>query len=549
MRLIIINILLLLSTVLPAQTFTYIKYWVQFTDKANSGYQLDAPHAYLTQKAIDRRQKQNIAIEPTDLPVNKSYVDSLIALGLTIHNQSKWFNAVTVELQDSLMLNTIKQLAFVKQVEPVEALITEAYFNKIAKPSIVNTEYFTQDEYGSSFNQIAMLNGDYLHELDFKGEGMDVAVLDAGFRNVDQLYIFENLWYNQQIKLTWDFVTRTAQVFGSGSHGMAVLSTMAGFAPGYMVGTAPNANYYLFRTENGDTEYRIEEDNWVAAAEMADSIGIDVINSSLGYSSFSDSTMDYTYSQLDGNTSRITQAADLAARKGILVVTSAGNLGSSPWRHISAPADADSVLTVGAVDPEGHVANFSSRGPSFDGDVKPNVVAQGQSAIVANALGGIISSNGTSFSAPIMAGLVTCLWQSHPEKSNMEIIRAIEQSANHYTNPNDSMGYGIPDFYKAHMLLIDENNSGFYQTDKLPIAYPNPFVNELNVMVFTPEDELYKLEVFDGLGQRIYTADKTVLANHFFSFNIDELRLFQPGVYYVRIHTANNTDLIKVMKL
>ncbi len=531
-----------------AQQKYYSKYWVQFTDKANNGFTTDRPWEYLSQRSIDRRAKSGIPIEKTDLPVTQAYVDSLVGLGFAIHNKSKWLNAAVIETEPNADIATLAKLPFVKQVIPVEQMEVQDWQEDTWESMIASQLVFSDEDYGTALNQIAMLNGDYLHELGYMGEDMHVAVLDAGFNKVDELLVFEKLFYDRQVAATWDFVNNIEEVYSNSTHGMAVLSCMAGYAPGYIIGTAPNATYYLFRTEKGSTEYTAEEDYWVAAIEMADSMGIDVVNSSLGYSGFSDTTMDYTYADMDGKTARITQAADLAARKGILVVTSAGNQGSNPWRYITAPADADSVLTVGAVDPNGNIASFSSRGPTADGRIKPNVVTQGQSTIVATVQGGLQAGNGTSFAAPVMAGAATCLWQAFPDKSNMEIIAALEQSASLADNPNDSLGYGVPDLFKAFDALAKDNDSPLFQTQALPLAYPNPFIDELNVMVYTEEPEAITLEVFDMVGHLLLSTQRLVEADRYSNFDLSILSSLQAGMYFIRVDTKKGNDLIKVWK-
>ncbi len=329
-------------------------------------------------------------------------------------------------------------------------------FTKIANEDIVKGVTSGESyDYGQAFNQINMLNGIPLHDLGYDGAGMTIAVLDAGFLNANVLSAFDSLWLNNQIIGYKDFVSPLApDIFGSHTHGTSVLSTMGANLPAEMVGTAPKADYWLLRSEDDATEYLIEELNWASAAEYADSVGVDVINSSLVYNTFDDPAQDHTYAYMDGNTTPITIAADLAASKGILVVNSAGNSGSSSWHYIGAPADGDSVFSIGAVNSSGVYASFSSTGPTYDGRIKPNVVAQGQGSTIISAYSGnVISGNGTSFSSPITAGMVASLWQAHPDKKNTEIMEAIQQSATQALNPDSLLGFGIPDYFAAHTLL------------------------------------------------------------------------------------------------
>ena len=321
-----------------------------------------------------------------------------------------------------------------------------------------------------------MIGGLQLHENGYFGDNINVAIFDAGFMGVDILPIFNNLWDNNKIIFTRDFVNNNKNVFDYSQHGTMVLSVMGGYMLDSLIGTAPMANYLLFRTEDSESETMVEEDYWAAAAELADSIGVDIINSSLGYTIMYDDTINsHTYSDMDGNTTIITKAADRAASRGILVVNSAGNSGLSSWYHIGAPADGDSVLAIGAVDYLGKIASFSSRGPSFDGRIKPNVCAKGVSVVVADQDSTIRYANGTSFSAPIISGLSACLWQAissnNIELSNMDIINLIQESSSLFSNPNDSLGYGIPNFYLSYLnSSIDSSNY-----DNQINIFPNPF--------------------------------------------------------------------------
>jgi subtilisin family serine protease len=393
-----------------------------------------------------------------------------------------------------------------------------------------------------------MAKGDYLHEMGFMGEGMVIAVLDAGFENVNNISAFDSLRMNNRILGTWDFVDGKEDVYTVGGHGRNVLSIIAGNLPGTFMGSAPRASYYLFRTEEGASEYKIEEANWIAAAERADSLGADMITSSLGYSDFNDTSTSYTYADMDGNTTICTRGADFAARKGMLMVNSAGNEGTSSWHYLTAPSDADSVMTIGAVTPDGEVSSFSSRGPSADGRIKPNISGQGQATAFIDVSGNVATGSGTSYSTPLLAGLTACLWQSSKEKSNMEIIQIIQQTASAADNPNDSIGYGIPDFQAAHLkLLVDKG--ALYQMENLPVAYPNPFTTGLNVMLYAPEQGLYQVDVFDSKGQKIYNELRMVDANRFSRIDLSLLDAAQPGMYVIRIYSNDHNQMLKVVKM
>lgn len=443
------------------------KYWVKFTDKNNSPYSLNNPEEFLSQKALERRGLQGIEIEENDLPVNPAYLQAVEATGAEILTVSKWFNSATIYTTSQAVLDAIDLLPFVLSVSKSEKpLITpeesikpffdnESWNETASEGSNQETISGKSFNYGSAFNQIQMLNGIAMHEMGYDGTGMVVAVLDAGFLNTNTIVAFDSLWDNGRILGYKDFVSPfNPDIFGSHSHGTSVLSTMGANLPGQMVGTAPRAAYWLLRSEDGASEYLIEELNWVSAAEFADSVGADVINSSLGYTTFDDPSQNHTYADMDGNTTPITIGADIAASKGMIVVNSAGNSGGGSWQYIGAPADGDSVFTIGAVNASGNYASFSSTGPTYDGRIKPNVVAQGSGTTIVSAYtGNVTTGSGTSFSSPVTAGMVACLWQAHPGKRTTQIMEAIQQSASQANNPDYYYGYGIPDYLEAHNLL------------------------------------------------------------------------------------------------
>ncbi len=532
-------------------------YLVNFTDKDNSPYSLEHPEQYLTKRAIDRRIKYNITYDETDLPVNQNYIDSLKALGLEIINVSKWFNSVSVYTKDTLLIDTLDEISFIKSVGLSKKKIQKIQKDlrsantQIKYEQALDFDSSGYDYYGNGFRQIEMLNAHYLHQAGYRGEGMLVAILDAGFYKVDELAAFDSIRSNNQILGVYDFVDKDTSVYDAATHGMMVLSTIAANIPGEFVGTAPKANFLLLRTEQVASEYIIEEHNWAVAAEYADSLGADIINTSLGYNNFDDTTQSHTYSDMDGNTALISIAADLAAKKGILVVSSAGNEGFSQWKYISAPADADSVLTVGAVTEDENIAFFSSRGPTFDQRIKPDVCAQGMPAIVIAANGTVTASSGTSFSAPIITGALTCLWQAHPELNNIQIMDAIKQSADRYSQPDTIFGYGIPDFYAAHLYLnsmgqIDEN------TENLLNVFPNPFKNILNIAFYSKNIEIpynSKLEVFEEKKKKVIDAYVDDVENNYSLMVINNVEKLSKGVYIVRFTAKDVVLQTKVVKL
>ena len=390
-----------------------------------------------------------------------------------------------------------------------------------------------------------MLNGIGLHDMGYAGQGMVIAVLDAGFMNADNLSVFDYLWDNDRILGYKDFVDPlNPNIFSSHTHGTSVLSTMGGNLPGELVGTAPEASFYLLRSEDGGSEYLIEELNWVSAAEYADSVGADVINSSLGYTEFDDPSQNHTYEDMDGNTTPITIGADLAASKGILVVNSAGNSGGSSWQYIGAPADGDSVFSIGAVDGSGNYVSFSSTGPTYDGRIKPNVVAQGQGSAIINAYSGDVSfGSGTSFSSPITAGMVTCLWQAHPGARNTEIMEAVQQSGTLANNPSYQLGYGIPDYMVAHDLVTDSGAE--YTTDKDLSVFPVPFIDQLTITLNNYPESDVNIRLVDATGKTVVQRDFSVKSKR---YKLQGLENLSSGVYFVKVTDGTHNYIRKVLR-
>lgn len=448
---------------LPQATLTLPFYWVEFEDKRESPYSIDRPEQFLSPKAIARRAKSNIPITEEDFPVNPHYLTALRKKGANILHSSRWLNAATfTTVEDSLAV--IKQLPFVRDIHYVGL----QYRGGQGKGRAVNMDSLMSktipgQPYGHGDQQITQINGKVLHEQGFDGDGVLVAVLDGGFTGVDQSPVFAPLRREQRLLPGYDFVDQDNSVYESSSHGTRVLSTMAAEYPELLVGTAPKATYVCIKTEDVTSEHLLEECHWVAGIEWADSLGADIVTSSLGYTRFDDTAMNHDKSELDGMTSVASQAAGKAASKGIFVLNSAGNEGTSDWRVIGIPADVPSTLTVGATDLRGKLARFSSVGPTADGRIKPDIVAPGASVTLADAFQFRISrGSGTSFSTPIVSGMVACLKQAFPNTPNEAIMDAIRQSGSLADEPNNEWGYGIPDFGKAYLLLA----AGAEQTGK-----------------------------------------------------------------------------------
>lgn len=439
--------LLLGSLALPAQK-SY-KFRVQLTDKQSTTYSLDKPEEFLSERAVQRRVRQGIAVDSTDLPVCREYIEKLEACGARFLSASKWNNTVLMQAEDENMAGRFRQLSFVKEVKKVwTSPDSIPARDKDWKKQVRNKWNRTDDFYGAGAEQIRMHHGDSLHLAGFKGKGMQIAVIDAGFFNVDEIRFFRKM----NLLGVRDFVNPASDIYEEHSHGLSVLSCMATNEPHVMVGTAPEAAYWLLRSEDNDTEQPVEEDNWAAAIEFADSVGVDVVNTSLGYYAFDDSTFNYRYRDLDGRTSLMALSAAHAADKGMLVVCSAGNSGAGTWKKITPPADAENVITVGAIDRKGMNATFSSLGYTADGRVKPDVMAVGLRSSVVGTDGGVSFANGTSFASPIFCGLATCLWQACPWLSVRQLIEVIHQSGDRAQYPDNIFGYGVSDVWKAYHL-------------------------------------------------------------------------------------------------
>ncbi len=517
------------------------KYLVYFSDKSTSAYSVSTPSAYLSPKAIERRIKQNIPVTENDLPVNSRYLDSLNAKGAQVLYSLKWLNAAAVQA-DSLEMVSINTLPFVQNYTRVaremhtrQAFTTQHSSKEKAKKSI--------GSYGNSFNQVHMLQADAMHQEGFHGEGILMALLDAGFKNANSVSFLNHLFVQNKVVATYDFVDEETDVYDDHQHGLEALSVIAGYLDDALIGTAYNASFVLLRTEDDFSETEIEEANWARGAEYADSIGVDIINSSLGYTDFDIPSTSHSYMDMDGNTTIAAQAASLAASKGILVVCSAGNEGGSSWQYISTPADADSILAVGAVDAAMNYASFSSIGPSSDGRIKPDLAAQGANVTI-GSVSGIISSNGTSFSCPLVAGLAAGIWQAFPTLTNMQIVDALRKSASQYNRPDQFLGYGIPGYSKAKEFIEDS----IFNTGIEFRIYPNPIKEGL--ISFTSGAEYFNQEVrikmYDILG-KIVAEDKILVTGvrNETNIHVEDVR---DGVYVLRFYFPDKTVKARLIK-
>lgn len=429
------------------------KYRVSLKDKVGATYSIDKPEEFLSERAIERRNRQQLPIDETDLPVSRKYVDELKATGARLVTTSKWNNTVVLEVSDTLLMDEISKKSFVTGVKKVWVSpdsIPPRNMNR--KKEVKNKVEKTDCHYGNALRQIEIHGGDSLHNAGFAGKGMHVAVIDAGFYNADEIKFFRKM----DLLGTKDFVNPNSDIYAENAHGLMVLSCMAANLPKVFVGTAPEASYWLLRSEDNDSEQPIEEDYWAAAIEFADSVGVDVVNTSLGYYKFDEGFPAYRYRDLDGHYSLMSHSASLAADKGVVVVCSAGNSGDDPWKKVTPPGDSENVLTVGAINKDLVNARFSSIGNSADGRIKPDVMAVGVSSVVTGTDGSVSKGNGTSFASPIMCGIVTCFWQACPWLTAKEVIEAVRQVGDRVDYPDNIYGYGVPNLWKAYQKELEK---------------------------------------------------------------------------------------------
>jgi serine protease AprX len=481
--------------------------WVYFNDKPNAQTFLENPLSMLTQRALYRRQTQGIELSIQDTPIYQLYIDEISASnGIVVKAHSKWLNCVHVRGELSA-IQTLTNFSFVNYIRYANNSLnnrvsSEQQFQLINKQLDVQSNF----NYGNSTNQIQMLNAQILHQQNYTGQGKIIAVLDSGFLNVNTSAPFQRLFDKNLILGGYNYVSQNEDVYTLHNHGTLTLSCMGGFVDGQLVGTAPDASYYLFVTEDVAAENPVEESYWVQAAEEADRLGVDVISTSLGYFGYDNPNYSYQYNDLTGNFAFASQGANIAFSKGMIIVASAGNSGATNNPHINVPAEATNVLAVGAVQSDENYATFSSIGPSFDGRIKPDVMAQGQQSTVANTAGEITSASGTSFSCPIMAGAITSFWSAFPEATNQQILDFVKQSADRFLVPNEQYGYGIPDFQMAlNMASLSTN-----PIEKLNfVIYPNPSSDEISIR-FPNAITSANLTLYNALGQKILVKEITI---------------------------------------
>jgi len=552
------NLLLFLFLTITFQVVSQEDAWIFLKDKPDKTTFLESPLTMLSQRALDRRTRLNILLDEIDVPVDSDYYNQLKNEStITILAKSKWLNAIHVQGEVTDINNLSATYNFIDHIEfankslntsgKIVSKTKEITANHHSKLNNVQTDF----NYGEADNQIKMLKGDYLHEQGLTGENQIIAVIDAGFPNVNTLEAFKRIRDNNQILGGYNFADRNDDFYTRNNHGTLVLSSIAGYLEDEFVGTAPDAKFYLFISEIAETETVLEETLWVEAVERADSLGVDVINTSLGYTTFDNPDHNHTYEDMDGKTTFISRGAEIGASRGLLLVNSVGNSGSSSWKYMGAPADAASVISVGAVNASGGIASFSSFGPTSDGRIKPEILGQGQNPTLINYQTGEVtnSSSGTSFSSPIMAGLIACLNQNESfalkaltktstENLNEYLKQAIYKSADRYDNPLDQYGYGIPNFetalnsYQTSLSLIDESFLGVK-------IYPNPVKDVITISMDDFND--VKLEIYSVLG-------KILLKKESLSSNTLDVSFLKEGIYLLKIYKGNQERNLKLIK-
>lgn len=541
--------LLLLALVVCAIAHAQIAsniYWVQFTDKNNSPYSINNPEAYLSQRALDRRARLGIEIDEYDIPVNPQYLQAVADCGAQLLNPSKWLNGVSVYTSSSSVIDAINELDFVEVVRNCEDY-PEAQRDKeiwlANEMKMSGSPVVARDFYGGAHDQVYQLRVNELHDMGFDGTGVVIAVLDGGFVGTDTHRCFDNMREEGRLLGVRDYVYGSTSVYSQSAHGTSCLSTIAAYDPQNMVGTAPKASFYLFHTEDGDGENIVEEYNWVSAAEYADSLGVDVCTTSLGYIDFDMPQWDHPIEHYDGHTAPMTIGAEIAASRGMICTNSAGNEGDG-YCTLGIPADAEHILTIGAVNAAGERAYFSSVGPTYDGRIKPDVMAVGQGTYVASPYswyGDYYNGDGTSFSNPVLAGAVACLRQARPNASVQEICDAVRMAGNNAANPDSYNGYGIPDFVQA-MEMLPLHVDTFVQQNEIIAVFPNP--SKGNVHIQMNEGYQAEIKVYDLMGRHLTSY-------HFNGLNHTSIEQFlntlDNGVYFIKADSELGSQTVRLV--
>ena len=542
-------LLLLLSPIIFAQSNTdkhpHNLHLVELMDKSSSPFSLFLPQEYLSPRALERRNYQGVSIDILDLPISIPYLKIIEKLA-PVQGRSRWLNALAVHTESRKILKEIEALPFVKSVQPLGKFRKAKAGKLYSKRPEIDSSKHQANYYGLAETQIDMLGGKQLHQLGFTGKKIQVAVVDGGFRNAYRMAVFDSLFLEQRILGTRDFVDGDDFVYESSTHGTNVLSIMAAKKPHLMIGTAPDAFYYLFKTEDVRGEFRAEEFYWILALEYADSIGVDVVNSSMGYTRFRDESMSYQYEDLDGKSTLISKGAMIASAKGILIVNAAGNDGHKDWHYLAAPADVAEVLTVAAVQRDSSRASFSSWGPTSDGRMKPNIAALGENTAYASMITYDVGyGDGTSYACPVLTGMVASLKQAFPRTLNKTLKTAIFKSATQATQVDSSLGYGIPNFFHAYLSLVD---SSVFINELGTVDHPQRIVdNSVHVYVETSQKAPIELIVYNLFGKQLHYHKEELQANIINKVSLYNFQNYQQGVYVLKIKTGGKTHWVELV--
>lgn len=537
----------------------YTRFIIEFKDKNETNHAISNPSTFLSPESIKRKKMFNIEIDSTDLPVSKKYIDSISSFpDIKLIYTSRWMNFALIQTANKNSLNKINALGFVKNQFPIANIPVPLKVKEIKNTVLgnnLNQMQGTSSEnvipYGKSQSQIFIHEGEYLHSKGFFGDGIKIALFDAGFYRFTNLSAFDSLKNQNKFKDSWDFVSNEASVTDDDQHGTKCLSIMGANLPGIFVGSSPHATYYLYRTEDAETEYPIEEVYWLIAAERADSLGVDMISSSLGYTVFTDPYFNHRFSNLNGTETIVSKAASMAVSKGMIVMNSAGNEGGRPWKYISAPADGIHVLAVGAINTAKQLAEFSGIGPTADGRIKPDIVSVGVNTQLIESDGTVGSGNGTSFSNPNIAGLVACLWQAFYDFSNLEIIQAIKNSADQFLSPDNLKGYGIPNLHKAYSDLYHQRAirlSKKILTEKNPQIFPNPIIEVGNIAYKSTSEGIFQWKLINLYGQVFRSGTLNVKKDEYYVIELRNLEHVSKGNYFLIYQNGEEHGVLPFIK-
>ncbi len=528
----IIFFFLVLPFAVQAQTNRYVIY---LKDKTGTPFSVSSPEQFLSQRSIQRRAKQKIVVTEEDLPVNPTYRAQLQATGASVFFSSRWMNCVLVEATPAI-ISTVQSQPFVSKTELVAPgkKLSSGRIKKFKKRKDSSATPATN-------SQLIMIGIDSMHLDGFKGEGISVAVFDSGFEGVNTALPFQPIFQEGRLNYSFDFISNSKNVFQYDDHGTEVFSVIAAYSPGSFAGGAYKASYTLFVTEDVGSEYRIEEYNWLFAAEKADSAGVDVINSSLGYNLFDDPAMNYKVSDLNGATAIVSMAARKAIEKGMMVVCSAGNEGSNSWKFIAPPADAEGVLAIGSVTATEFKSSFSSIGPTADGRIKPDVMALGSGTSVITPNGSLGASSGTSLSSPLITSLVAGLWQRYPYLTSAELYQAVINSSDQFLKPDNLKGYGVPNYG------VVKRNLDIIKIDEDLVIYPNPTNDSIRVAFKKPEGQSVAISTYDLQGKLLFEYTLVVTGQN--NPLVIDLTSLSAGLYFVKVKVKDSVKTVRLVKL